>query len=306
MSNNSPKPRATIPDKLKSTESKILRMDALVSSSRPLLIINSSYSEQVERRWDMHFGIEFGILLKGKMRRYYSSHEEDCVPGQIWFCGMWEPHGFSVTDAPCQAAVCVILPQWLASAPLGQDAWFNALAPFAALPTQRPQTKGVTRNKMLDLGKQIWTLSQSPSSHREVWLRLLVIQALLMVSDQIQKHPTPKAVDTSHFNVIEEAMGLVYREPRLVTETEAAHACRLSRKTFSRIFFRLVGIRFADYCLRYRLDGAMLQLRQTDIPLKQVASNWGFADTSHFHRCFSAAFRCTPATYRLKHYTVSK
>ena len=41
-------------------------------------------------------------VLKGRMTREFVHHRQDIGPGDVWACGMWEPHGSGVKLAPCE------------------------------------------------------------------------------------------------------------------------------------------------------------------------------------------------------------
>jgi transcriptional regulator GlxA family with amidase domain len=72
----------------------------------------------------------------------------------------------------------------------------------------------------------------------------------------------------------------------------------MTRHQLTRRFEQTVGISFAQFALRYRLEGAAAALLHDEAPLKAIAIDWGFVDASHFHHCFTRNFGCTPATYR--------
>jgi AraC-like DNA-binding protein len=60
----------------------------------------------------------------------------------------------------------------------------------------------------------------------------------------------------------------------------------LSPSHFSKVFRELMGISFSKFAFRYRLKQAAYQLVRSDDPIKQIALEWGFIDTSHFLNSF--------------------
>ncbi|GGX21061.1 hypothetical protein GCM10007242_30290 [Pigmentiphaga litoralis] len=50
--------------------------------------------------------------------------------------------------------------------------------------------------------------------------------------------------------------------------------------------------------MRARVDRAKEHLRQSDLPLSQIAAVCGFADQSHFTRVFTRLVGTGPATWR--------
>lgn len=74
----------------------------------------------------------------------------------------------------------------------------------------------------------------------------------------------------------------------------------LSRNGFSLLFKRLMGIRFSEFSLRYRLDKTASLILQSQEPLKSIASQYGFHDLSNFSHQFKRYYACSPKDYRMR------
>ena len=68
--------------------------------------------------------------------------------------------------------------------------------------------------------------------------------------------------------------------------------------TLTRAFRREVGCTPGDYQRRLRVERAARLLRDTAMPLAEVAASCGFCDQSHLARSFRHVFGCTPSDYR--------
>ena len=248
--------------------------------------------------WDMHYGVEVGIVLSGRMRRFWRTWATELGAGEVWLCGIWERHGWEVVEGPCEHLVFVILPEVLVAPGLPAADCCDWLAPFRAPPDQRPQARASMRHEMLALSLQV-IRRLGPETHRRgVWIRLLIIQMLLLLQrewEQPLESPSPLA---DSFQALAGAVELVFATPRAVSTTEAAAACAMSNTAFSRRFRNLMGITFAKFALRHRLSQAAAQLLRTEHPLKAVAVEWGFTDDSHLHRAFLHHYGCSPGEYR--------
>ncbi len=110
-----------------------------VSESRPISVLRYHWQTKQDLRYDMHYGLELGILLKSKMRRHFRTTNFDVATGDIWLCGMWEPHGCQITQVPCETVVLIIFPPILTKAQLDPKHNLRLLAPFEATPNIRPQ-----------------------------------------------------------------------------------------------------------------------------------------------------------------------
>ncbi len=72
----------------------------------------------------------------------------------------------------------------------------------------------------------------------------------------------------------------------------------MSREHFSRIFVESTG-ESPSACLQHlRLDEASLLLRETDLPLREIAMRSGFYSERHLMRAFQRVYGTNPSRYR--------
>lgn len=270
----------------------------LLPISEKLPVAGSTYTHarRLSMSYDMHFALEFGIVLSGRMQREYRDGKYTVGVGGVWYCGIWEPHGWRVLRAPCRVVVLVIQPQALAQMRFDEAPWFDPMRPFTGPPLQRPQPRADETARICDLGERLWEICRSRPSYYTQWLRLLFQECLLVLNRHSSDRRPP--MSTEYAGRINRAIEAVYQNNRLITAQEAADLCGMSRNRFNKAFTSMIGISFARYALRYRLNGAAAMLAQGDLPLKQVAAEWGFTDASHLHHCFVQHYGCGPADYR--------
>jgi AraC family transcriptional regulator len=67
---------------------------------------------------------------------------------------------------------------------------------------------------------------------------------------------------------------------------------------FVRLFRQTTGESPHQFVMRQRVEQAQSLLKQTDVPLAQVALEVGFANQSHFTRVFKQQLGLTPRAYR--------
>jgi AraC-like DNA-binding protein len=79
---------------------------------------------------------------------------------------------------------------------------------------------------------------------------------------------------------------------------EIARKHHLSRSHFSHRFRAATGLAPAAYVLEIRLAEVCRCLRETTAPLKDIASQTGFADANHLCKAFRRRYHLTPGTYR--------
>ncbi len=249
---------------------------------------------------DMHYELEMGIVLKGHMRRYYGETAVERRKGEFWFCGMWEPHGFTIPQAPCDALVFVIWPPLLANAHFPEMPGMRWLAPFSGNPAGRPVSAPGASSEVIAQAKRMMDAMNRGGPAAGLRLRLLLFELLLMMTG-----PEPAGTGTGaapatpdNYGSITPALTLAFESKRLVTNEEAARACTMSRDRFVRMFDDLMGISFSRFSLRRRLSRAAAMIVGSDEPIKAVAREWGFTDAPHLHRLFVANYGLSPRQYR--------
>jgi AraC-like DNA-binding protein len=90
-----------------------------------------------------------------------------------------------------------------------------------------------------------------------------------------------------------------HRHPHAtLSNHEMAALSGLSVRAFERKFSATFQVTPTQFFKRLRLTRAAEMLLQTNTPIAQVASEWGYSDQSHLNREFRHYFGSTPARYR--------
>jgi AraC-like DNA-binding protein len=246
----------------------------------------------------MHYQLECGIVLSGRMRRLYEGYQADFDPGDVWLCGIWEPHGFQIVRAPCRCLILVINPAMLVNLRYDEAPEWNLMAPFLMAPSRRPG-RGAARGEVLRLAKRMQAESTLRNPARLLFLRLRV-QEMLLTLLQNRKAAPRSAMQSSveSYGRINRAVEMVFASSRYLPVQAAAESCGMSRNRFGELFRRLMGISFPEFAVRHRVSGAAKQLLASRDPLKAVAQDWGFTDASHLHRSFRKYYGCRVSEYR--------
>ena len=268
------------------------------SESSPVEVESFTYRREERSQFDMHYCLELGVVLEGSMERHYLTYERACKAGEAWLCGMWEPHGWGVRRPPCRVAVFFLHPPLLAHTHFTQVEGINWMAPFSALPQDRPQVPEARLPEAVALARSALDSPCSTPSARKIALHLKVLEILLILVESWRSAASPRKWSGRELDCLGRAMQLAQQTPGLVTTREAAERCGLNRNALSRLFVEYVGLSFAEFALRNRVSSAAVQLKSSEEPIKAIASQWGFADPSHFHRCFVKYYGRSPADYR--------
>jgi AraC-like DNA-binding protein len=278
-----------------------VRSDLPLSEQVPVGGSYGRYPKCCDLGSDMHYGFELGVVRRGRVLRRYKGVDLRVGPGEAWLCGLWEPHTGRVTRAPCELAVWTIWPPMLAGLRFEEAPGVRWTAPFTAPPARRPQIVAGDRPSMVALaGRFAVALRQPENLDRQIRLRLLLMEALLLLRHGRQAVEAGPSALPDEYARINRAVQLVFETRRAIGTEEAARACDTSRSHFDRLFARQMGISFARFELRHRLHGAARVLLGGEEPLKAIAAAWGFTDASHFLRRFREYYGCSPKEYRQK------
>lgn len=278
-------------------QQRFVRVEYELCETQPIRVAAKEHDGSSSELFDMHYALELGIVLSGRMERLYHQHRRVLGPGQVWLCSAWEPHGWRVSQGPCHAVVVSIFPPALANATFPELAGIDWQAPFLIPAAQRPEVSDAQRVTIRQLGRQLVESTELHGPLRLLQQRMLLYRVLL----ELPRTPTAASLATlpqDSWERVNRAVELVFRERRYVSSSEAARECALSHKALNSLFARAIGITFAKFALRYRLQAAASRLLESQDPVKAIARDWGFVDASHFHACFRASYGCSPVRYR--------
>jgi len=252
-----------------------------------------------EPEYDMHYGLELGVVLRGRMRRLWRTWETELEPGDVWLCAMWERHGWQVLTPGCRHFVLVLLPQFLLRSRFQEAPDLDWMVPFAVPPRDRPCVHQSARREVLALMRCSEPGLSMTSPQRAVGLELIALQLLLAALENwVPLRPRPPTPQESDYQLVGHAVEIALDSRRPLTSQEVADAIGMSHATFARSFKGFMGISFTRFALRSRLSQAAAQLARTGDPIEKVATEWGFTNVRHFQRSFREHYGIAPATYR--------
>ena len=239
--------------------------------------------------------LEFGVVLRGRVRLSFPAGEFVLDSGEAWFSPKGEPRTGEILDAPCSLLVLEMDPTLPESGRFPEAPNIDLAAPFNAQVRNRPRQDPKDRARLVEWARRTANALNGDGEVEAVRLRLLAYEGLLLACGSWQ---APVRIAKSARERLTPALQMVQSQRGPVRTADAARACGIGRSRFDRLFQEFMHQTFGQFALLHRLGGAAADLRQTDLPLKAVAANWGFSDPSHFHRRFVQHYGQTPLTYR--------
>ena len=138
-------------------------------------------------------------------------------------------------------------------------------------------------------------------SHDDYFKRLRLRSSIMLLMSYIFDHTvssenknTLKSVSYVFLDVLD------YIEKNFATITleDAANFCSLSYSYFSRTFKSIFGMSFSNYVIKKRVEKSLILISDTNMSLNDIALECGFANLSHFIKCFNEEKGMTPKKLR--------
>lgn len=216
-----------------------------------------------------------------------SAHSAACCADSAMIFPLGYAEGISISvDLPVLEANC---PEILREAELE----------FSKLQAVFCSEKPVTIPACPELEGIFGPLYSVPSSRRRPYLQLKV-QELLLFLTEVQPG---KQVLTQYFSQQTELVKEIHRqltehlEQRFTIE-ELSKQYLINTSTLKEAFKAVYGLPIATYMKEYRMEQAMKLLRETNIPISEIADRVGYGTQGKFSKAFKDVTRMLPTEYR--------
>ncbi len=276
------------------------RKDFNVSPIDPILVIDDYYVDKNSNFYDIHYDYEIGVVVKGVVTRTFRGKGKTLTPGDVWVTGIWEPHGFELEEIPSEMMCFILSPESLSKIlPMG----FNWIKIFSRESDSTPLVKEKFKPMILQACNEMKEVVDLDYGITLSWKANIVGKILLcIVESNIEDY---NKIQQQTENIIEHdeiknVVNLVFSTNGMVTVNEAASQCMMSTSHFSRLFKKITGVTFAKFALGHRIKQSAVSLIDTSDPIKKIAIDWGFIDSSHYTKTFEKFFGTSPSEFRKK------
>jgi len=271
-----------------------------LSEAHPIFTAFADTPPSPKSGYDMHYGLELGVVMSGRMQRRYQSYDHELNPGGVWLSAMWEPHGWKVVASPCRHLVIVFLPQFALLSRFGEAPDVDWLAPFTVPPERRPTPSQSKQRETLAIARS-FERSVAEVADPISLAKVIILQLLLVVMDGWSRSPRRRsrmAFDPSYYEAVNLSVEMALRSNRRVTEEEVSEKIGASPKVFEQAFKEIMRMPFSRFALRSRLGNAAAELIDTENGVEAVAAHWGFRSPGGFRDSFRRLFEASPTDYR--------
>ncbi len=126
---------------------------------------------------------------------------------------------------------------------------------------------------------------------------LLVLD--LARADMAEGNELHSQEDLSRQDILYRIIRYIENDYRNVTLSGTAARFGYTPNYLSALLKKELGQSFSDFRRSFCMAQAALLLRESDLPVTEVASQSGFTNMTHFYKLFSRTFGITPGEYRL-------
>ena len=129
----------------------------------------------------------------------------------------------------------------------------------------------------------------------------MVDHVLHHITDYKPDHAINSRLKRNHLLTIEKAKDYITKHfTSDISLAEVADYCNVSPFHFSRIFKTFTSISPHQFLLSIRLKSSELLLKETSLPVADVAFSSGFNSIEHFTNAFRQKYKSPPARFRIK------
>ena len=147
-------------------------------------------------------------------------------------------------------------------------------------------------------------LYSAPNFRRAAYLQIKVLELLLYLTDV---HPEEQPL-TPYFSQQTERIKEIHQQltehlDRRFTIEELSKQYLINTSTLKEVFKAVYGLPIATYMKEYRISRAMKLLRETKIPISEIAGQVGYETQGKFSKAFKDVTQMLPRDYRRNHCT---
>lgn len=267
-----------------------------------------TYRGMVGENWmHWHDYHEMILPIDGIGRFKMGKWEVDFCPGDLLVVDTLRLHGVSQLSGPHRSLVVLFPAAFIVGhgAPQGDSAF---LSPLRARPKGTPPLLKANHPSAPAVHEALLALHDAWTSSKPVTSRYVACKAHLLIvlhhlREAFDAGDTTDALAITREKERQDRLQRVFnllasRLPDAVGIEEAAATAGMGATAFRKFFKHTTGQSLFDYVRDMRLSNAARMLRESDMPMADVAATVGFCDQSHLNRVFTQRHGVTPVVYR--------
>ena len=235
-----------------------------------------------------HKEIEIVYVESGSITVFSGMGEREVTEGNFCILMPYEIHGFK-TITPNRLCLAKINPETYMEKTECEKMRISS-------PVITPDMK-IHQKLKTDFASMIKEYTSHEKGY-EYAIRLYQSSILLTIYRDMDLYKEDATKDISLLNAVNSFLEENY-DKKLELD-ELAKICHLSKYYFAHKIKDITGMSFVNYLTAFRLEKAIILLKETDTSITDIALKCGFGSLRSFNRCFLSAYKTTPLKYRKK------
>lgn len=166
---------------------------------------------------------------------------------------------------------------------------------FPLLTDQAPLSR-----KILDILREINSLFRNKEEFHELKIKIKLLNIVLLLNRKQKKEmQTDFFINTDKTESIKESLRFIHNNySKNISIHDMADAAAFSDAHFTRVFKATVHMTPFEYLNFFRINRSAEFLKNSDLPLNQIATMSGYTSVNYYIRCFKKIKNCTPYVFR--------
>lgn len=243
-----------------------------------LIITDTEYThDKVD--WHYHENIYFTFILAGRLHEANKKESYDCIPGTLLFHNWQEAHYNIKPPGYTRGFHIEIENKWMKNFSLQKK------IPAGSLKIEHPSIKSFIR--------KIYLHSKKDESDAQISIDELLIQVLNFTERESENKSSAVPQWVKKLKEI-----LNEEQPDKISLKYLSNELEIHPVHISRGFSKYFNITIGEYLRKIKIEKSVLLLDDESKSLSEITYTCGFADQSHFNRCFKEVYNLTPLQYR--------
>ncbi|MFB0971771.1 MAG: AraC family transcriptional regulator [Neofamilia sp.] len=275
----------------------------------PIGVYNTDLKKNIMGYMPLHWHdeVQFALVIKGSVIFTLNNEQFEVSEGNGIFINSGVPHSAKPIDNEDSQYICIdISPYFLA------DRSFIIYEKY--VDRLLVSMSHILFNKDIDWHKNILDKIQKlydEYQEEKVGFEITIKITILEILREIVLNHETKMIDDSSIifsrtadERIKKVLTYIHENYKhKVKLNDIAEASNLSRSESCRFFKTMTGQTPFEYLLNYRINASFKILRETDLPITEVAQEVGFGSVSYFIEQFRKMTKITPLQFRKSSFT---
>jgi len=248
---------------------------------------------------------ELFIVLEGTAMHRIASHIYPIRQGDVYIVKGDIPHAFLDTDGLQVCNISYDPRIFIGATGLLEEQTFEEL--FLREPAMRadmayPSMLHLDRHTINQIVHLCDCCAEQYEQKKPGYVSCIRLCFLTMVSLLLQCYDFKKVLHPEGISILYHATQYMNEHfSEGISVKEIADFCHVSSRHLNRVFQQYYHISVSHHLQMLRLFKAAELLRQTELPIQEIAHACAFQDASYFTRCFRSKFDTTPHAFRGKY-----